>query len=141
MDAEARDAEILARLLARYSVSAVARDLGCNRSTVRAVRDRPEVQVQLAEARAAREAAHAAALDDARRILREGAPAAALAIVDATQHPDPHVRVRAARELLDRVGIPRVEEVQTRNLDAPDLAKLTDEELATWERLSAKVAR
>lgn len=141
MAPEARDAEIVARLVEGWTVTATARALSVSRVTVRAVRDRPEVQVRMAEARAAREVSHAAALEDARRILREGAAGAALALVDATQHPDPQVRVRAARELLDRVGIPRVEEVQTRSLDAPDLAKLTDEELATWERLSVKVAR
>lgn len=141
MAPETRDAEIVAKLVEGRTVTATARALSVSRVTVRAVRDLPEVQARMAAARAAREAAHAAALEDARRILREGAQGAALALVDATQHPDPNVRVRAARELLDRVGIPRVEEVQTRSLGAPDLTKLTDDELADWERLSAKVAR
>lgn len=131
---------ILILLAEGYTVSHIARELACARSTVRSVRALPESQAKLAAARKERAAQGEASVEDARRILREASQAAALVLADGTQHADPRVRVRAAREVLDRIGIPRIEEVQTRNLDAPDLSKLTDEELATWERLNAKVS-
>jgi len=140
-DREVRDEQIVPLLLAGYAVAAITRQLGCSRATVGAVRSRPEVQKRLAEERAKRADAHEAMLEDARRILREGGVDAAHALVDAVTHHDPNVRARAAAQVLDRIGIPRIEEVQTRALDAPDLSKLSDDELATWERLNAKVSR
>ena len=140
-DHDVRDEEIVSLLVAGYAVAAITRELGCSRATVGAVRSRPEVQEQLAAEREKRADAHAAMLEDARRILREGGIAAAHALVDAVTHHDPNVRARAAAQVLDRIGVPRIEEVHTREGDAPDLAKLSDDELAEWERLSAKVTR
>lgn len=138
-DREVRDEQIVPLLLAGYAVAAITRQLGCSRATVGAVRSRPEVQKRLAEERAKRADAHEAMLEDARRILREGGVDAAHALVDAVTHHDPNVRARAAAQILDRIGIPRIEEVRQRGLDRPDLSKLTDDELREWERLNAKV--
>lgn len=138
-DREVRDEQIVPLLLAGYAVAAITRQLGCSRATVGAVRSRPEVQKRLAEERAKRADAHEAMLEDARRILREGGVDAAHALVDAVTHHDPNVRARAAAQVLDRIGIPRIEEVRQRGLDRPDLSKLTDDELREWERLNAKV--
>jgi len=138
-DREVRDEEIVALLVAGYAVAAITRELGCSRRNVGIVRSRPEVQARLAEERAKRADAHEAMLEDARRILREGGVDAAHALVDAVTHHDPNVRARAAAQILDRIGIPRIEEVHQRGFDRPDLTKLTDEELVLWERLNAKV--
>lgn len=122
-----------------YTVSAIARECKCARRTVRLVRDDPDAQVQLAAKRKARVAEHEARIEDGRRILQEGVTAAAHALVDATQHADPRVRVRAARELLDRVGIPRVEEVHHSGDEAEvDLSLLSDEEFDQFRALRAK---
>lgn len=138
-DHDVRDEEVVALLVAGYAVAAITRQLGCSRATVGAVRARPEVQARLAAERAKRADAQEAMLEDARRILREGGVDAAQALVDAVTHHDPNVRARAAAQVLDRIGIPRIEEVHQRGLDRPDLTKLTDEELVLWEQLNAKV--
>lgn len=140
MTPEERDAKILELLLAGHAGAHVARELSVSRNTVAAVRERPDVQPRLAAARAARAAALEEGLEDARRVLREGASAAAQALVDGINDDDPNVRLRAAAQLLDRIGVPRVEEVRNRSVDLPDLSKLSDEELAQWEELNAKVS-
>jgi len=129
------------RLLAEGSgPTDVARALKVGERTVRAWRDSPEGQRELSAARKAREAAFMDAAERARRILREGAEKAAQVLVDQLSSGDAATKSIAARTLLDRVGVPRVER---REFVPPpaDLSNLTDDELAELERLNRKIGR
>ncbi len=128
------------RLLAEgYTASSVAQQLGVDRGTVREWRDSPEGQRELAAARKAREDSFAEAIEDSRRVLRDGAVRAAQVLVDQLDDTDPAVAASAARTLLDRVGVPRTERVEVKSDDSgEDLSRLSDEEFAEYERLAEK---
>jgi hypothetical protein len=58
--------------------------------------------------------------------------------VEALEHADPRVRLHAAKEIADRVGLPRTERLESAG--APmDLSKLTTEEVEQLAALMAKV--
>lgn len=129
------------RLLAEgYQLTAVARLLGVNRRTVRVWRDSPKGQVELDEARKARESRLAEGRDAALRILRESAPLAAQRLVDALAAPPP-ASTGAAEAILARVGLPRSTVLETTVAPALDLSLLSDDELAALEALQAKARR
>jgi transposase-like protein len=133
--ARARAMELLAE---GYTVTAVARQLGLSRPTVRGWRDSPDGQKQLAAARAARDAESREVVADARRIVRANLAFAAQVLADKLRSPHPHVALAAARELLDRGGLPRTERVEGGGAPAADLSRLTDDELVTLARLQQK---
>lgn len=127
------------RLVAEgYALSTVAAQLGVDRGTVSDWRDSPDGRAALADARKVRADAFKDAAERSRQILREGAERAATVIVDGLEHRDPVVRSLFARTLLDRVGVPRTQRVET-NPAPPDTSGLSDEELEQFERLHAKV--
>lgn len=132
------------RLLAEgYAVRAVGRMLKVQPATILNWRDLPEGQQYLAAARKSREAAYADAVADAARILRDNATKAAQTLVDTLEDPmgsrRPPTQVKAATEILDRIGLPRTERVETKDTTAPDLSALSDEELTLYEALTRKI--
>jgi hypothetical protein len=128
------------RLLAEgFQITTVARQLGIKRITVRDWRDSPEGQSQLADARRARAAAFEGAVEDARQILREAAVKAAQVLADKLDAPTSFAALRAAREILNRVGLPSVSKVETTTPPSTlDLSRLSDVELVQLEQLHAK---
>ena len=137
LTAAERDAEIARRLEAGQSVAHIARAMTVAKLTVRTVRAEPEVQARIAAACKAREEAHVAALATARGLMLEATPAVAQVFVDALEHADPRVRLAVAKEIADRVGLPRTERLESAG--APmDLSKLTTEEVETLAEILAK---
>lgn len=72
-------------------------------------------------------------------ILRDIAPDAALALVEALDNPK--TKVAAAREILDRAGVPRktVQETVSMKITPEDLRKAR-EEASEWERKTFEVS-
>jgi len=130
------------RMLAEgFQLSAVARELGLDRGTVRDWRDSPEGQRLLDAARKTREAELAEGRDAALRILREAAPRAAQRLVDRLASAVPFEATGAAEAILARVGVPRSTKVEATVEPGLDLSALSDDELATLESLHAKARR
>ncbi len=119
------------------TVSDIARRLGVARETVSRWVHHKAVEAVAAE-RAARAAEHRDAVAAARETLRAAAERAAAVLVSQLEDSDPAVSSAAARTLLDRVGVPRAEVVQT----APsplDLSGLSAAELDSLEGLLSRV--
>jgi predicted transcriptional regulator len=119
------------------TVSDIARRLGVARETVSRWVHHKAVEAVAAE-RAARAAEHRDAVAAARETLRAAAERAAAVLVAQLEDSDPAVASAAARTLLDRVGVPRAEVVQT----APsplDLSGLSAAELDSLEGLLSRV--
>lgn len=130
------------RMLAEgFQLSAVARELGLDRGTVRDWRDSPGGQRLLDAARKTREAELAEGRDAALRILREAAPRAAQRLVDRLASAVPFEATGAAEAILARVGVPRSTKVEATVEPGLDLSALSDDELATLESLHAKARR
>mgnify|MGYP000609006259 CR=1 FL=1 len=129
------------RLLAEgYTVAAAARAVKTRENTVRDWRDSPDGQRLLAEARAQRAADIANAVARARQLLEDNAVLAAQALVDNLKSSAPSVRTGAARNILDRVGVPVVREIRgTVTQEGVDPSRLTTEELLELDRLNRKV--
>ncbi len=140
LGATERTAEITRRLEAGQSVAHIARELTCARLTVRTVRNDPEMQARIAAACKAREDAHAGHLATARGLMLEATIDVAQAFIDALDHADPRVRLLAAKEIADRIGLPRTERLESA---APptDLSKLSTEELEQLAALTSKINR
>lgn len=120
-----------------FAVSDIARRLGVARETVSRWVHHKAVEAVAAE-RAARAAEHRDAVAAAREALRAAAERAAAVLVAQLEDSDPTVSAAAARTLLDRVGVPRAEVVQS--APAPlDLAGLSAAELDSLEGLLARV--
>jgi len=134
----AAKAQAMQKLSEGHQVTAVARELGLDRGTVRVWRDSPEGQRLLNEARKTREAEFAESSDAARRILREAAVLAAQRLVDRMHSATPFEAVSAAEAILARVGLPRSTRTEVTMEPGVDLSKLTDEELAQLDALNAK---
>jgi hypothetical protein len=138
LSATERTAEIARRLEAGQSVAFIARALTCARLTVRMVRDDPEMQTRIASACKTREATHAEALATARQLMLEATPQVAQAFIDALDHADPRVRLQAAKEIADRIGLPRTERLESSTAPV-DLSKLTTEEVEQLAALTTKI--
>jgi transposase-like protein len=116
------------------TVSAVARELGHSRVTIRDWRDSDEGQSYLRAAREKRAAAFEEAAEEGRRLLRENAVRAAQALVDDLAVPSR--RAAAARDILDRVGVLRGESVTINR--GRDLSNLTAEDIEKLLEIQAK---
>lgn len=129
----------MALLAEGWTARAVAEQVKVNPHTVAAWRDSPEGQKVLDEARAARAEALREAATRARRVLEDAALRAAQVLVDQLDASAPNVKVRAAREILGRVGVPTLTESRV-TVAAPegDLSRLTDDELRTLDELERK---
>jgi len=136
-DARAVAMKLLAEGL---TVSAVAREVGVDRTSVRTWRDSIEGQRELDDARKARSAAFDDAAEQSRRILREAAPLAAQRLRDRLASTVPFEAVTAAEAILARVGVPRASKVENVGGNGLDLSRLTDKELEQLEALHAKAS-
>lgn len=129
------------RLLAEgFSCSAVARDLKIRVDTVIVWRDSPEGSDEIRRLREQRNAELGATLRQGRLDLETLVPRAITALGDALGAANPSVRVRAAREILDRAGLPRTEVHEERGGGDLDLSALSAEELDTLRDLHAKAS-
>lgn len=129
----------LALLAEGQTVVAVAAAVKVKRDTVAAWRDSPEGQRVLDDAREKRAAALESAASKARRILEEAAARAAMVLVDQLDASAPNVKVRAAREILGRVGVPTLTESRvTVADDGLDLTRLSLEELQQLDALNRR---
>lgn len=136
---EARRVEALNLLAEGHTVTAVAAQVKVKRDTVAAWRDSPEGQKVLDDARQKRAEALKGAAAKARAVLDDAAVRASQVLVDALGASAPNVRVRAAREILGRVGVPTLTESRvTVNDDGADLSRLSLEELRTLDELNRK---
>lgn len=128
------------RLLAEgFTVTAVAEHLKVRINTVRAWRDTPEGQRVLDDAREKRAEALKDAATKARRVLEDNALRAAMVLVDQLDASAPNVKVRAAREILGRVGVPTLTESRvTVADDGLDLTRLSLEELQQLDALNRR---
>lgn len=127
-----------AHLLAEnLTVSEVARRLGVDRKTIQRWRDHPVMAVALPAAREERAAFVGDAIEEARRILRDAAPRAARAVVEALESAKEADSIRAAATLLDRVGVPRTERVETIGGEV-DYSHMTPEKRALLRELLAE---
>ncbi len=133
----------LVLLEAGESISAIAREVGVLRLTVRAWRDSPEGRARMTvalDARARDAEAQRAARARANQIICEATVEAAHVLRDALRSPDHAARIRAADSLLDRGGAPKSTKVDATVTPGVDLSKLTDDEAAQLEALAAKAA-
>lgn len=131
----------MALLAEGYSITAVAAEMKVKRDTIVRWRDTVEGQRSLAKHRAARVEALKGTAEKARAILESGAVSAADALVELVASGSAKDRIRAAATLLDRIGVPRTERVEATVGTDEDLTALTDDELAEYERLTAKARR
>lgn len=136
---EALRVRALAMLAEGNTVAAAAAAVKVKPHTVAAWRDSPEGQKLLADAREKRAAEMAGAAKKARAVLDEAAVQAAQVLADGLFAKAPNVRIRAAREILGRVGVPTLTESRvTVNDDGADLSRLSLEELKTLDELNRK---
>jgi hypothetical protein len=122
------------------SVTMAARAVDVSRETVsrwKSGAGRPMLEAARAEA----DAQLRAEMGDQVRALRGSIAAAIRELRRALKSNDPRVRLRAAEEILDRVGIGRTSRVETVEAPAqPDLSKLTDAELDVLSILMERTA-
>lgn len=122
----------------------VARSLDVDERTVTRWRETPEGQARLARAEEDRERIRAVAIEaerntvvDARQRLHELALRAVSRLEEALDDDDVQARLRAAREVLDRAGVPRTERVENAEADL-DFSSLSPEERAQLRELLTK---
>lgn len=123
------------------TVKAVAVQVGVDRSTVRVWRDSVEGQQLLTEARAARAADARDAREPALQTLKENAGRAAQVLVEKLASVLPFEALTASTAILDRVGIPRTERIETDATGDLDLSGLSDEDFAALRRIQGKLKR
>lgn len=123
------------------NITAVAEACDVSRTTIYQWRASPEGQRLYAEAKKARDEALKGAIEEARTILRAGAVDAARTLVELSGSGPAPERVRASVTILDRVGLPKVERLETVETTDEDLGLLTDTELEQLEALRAKAKR
>ena len=134
---EAIRQKALAMLAEGHTVAATAVAVKAKPHTVAAWRDSPEGQRVLDAAREKRVAALEGAATKARRIFEEAAARAAMVLVDQLDASAPNVKVRAAREILGRVGVPTLTESRvTVADDGLDLSRLSLEQLQQLDELN-----
>lgn len=128
-------------LVEGLTVRSVAETLRVDESTVRVWRDSEEGRAALNAARAARAEAFRDTVDEARTKLKSLGLRAVEVLENDLDSADPEVRNRTARTILDRVGLPRTERVETVTQETADYSGLTDEEFQEMRRLRAKVKK
>lgn len=131
--------EAMLRLAEGETATSIARSLGVDPQTVRGWRRRPDEEAQLRAATDAREAALRSTLADARERIAAnliGAVEVALDVMRSASRPAD--KLKACFGVMDRGGLPRIQRVE---VDPPstDTSRLSDEELATYERLLRKI--
>ena len=127
------------RLLAEgFNVSAVAEQVGVNRNTVMAWRASEGGKAELEAARAAQAEVYRDTVAEARAELKSLAQRAVRALAEDLDSGDAELRHKAARTILDRVGLPRTERHEVVPVQE-DLSKLSDEEVEMLRVIRAKM--
>ncbi len=129
--------EALALLGEGVTAAEAARRVGVHERTVRKWRDLEGSPLVIEEAAETRKAVFADSIEEARRILRAAAPDASRAIVGALGASKDADVIRAAATLLDRVGVPRTERVETIGGEV-DYSHMTPEKRALLRELLAE---
>lgn len=76
---------------------------------------------------------------ESRELLKAGALASVVALLDTVRSSKGLARIKAAEAILDRVGLPRVQKVEGTVSAKHDLSKLSDDELEQLAELTAKI--
>lgn len=134
-DAIARAMELLSE---GYAIQSVADALGVTRQTIYEWRDSPTGQDALKAARAERSQAFRDTVNEARSELKSLALRAVRVLGEDLVSEDPEVRQRAAKTVLDRVGLPRTERHELVP-QREDLSRLSDDEVEALRALRAKL--
>lgn len=128
------------RLLAEgFAITDVAARIGVHRNTVMEWRGSPEGRAELTEARKVVAAEMESIVGEWRAGLRALGREALEVVRDKLGSDVPFEALAAVREVFDRGGMPRVNKVETAAGEPEDLSGLSDEELAQFEALQAKV--
>lgn len=134
---EAVKARAMRLLVSGESLSRVAELVEVSRPTVRAWRDSPEGQRLLRDARAEYDREFKDTVSEARTMLKSLAQRAVEVLDEDLTSEDADIRHKAAKTILDRVGLPRTERLEIHE-ERLDLSSLSDTELAEYERLRRK---
>lgn len=136
--ADDRKGRAMRLLVEGHSLASVAELVGASRPTVRAWRESPEGQRMLRAAREECDREFKDSTSEARELLKSLARRAVQVLEEDLDSEDADIRHKAARTVLDRVGLPRTERVETITR-AEDLSKLSDDELETLRAIRAKI--
>ncbi len=83
--------------------------------------------------------AMASTITEGRELLKAGALASIMALLDTVRSARGLARIKAAEAILDRVGLPRVQKVEGTVSAKHDLSGLSDDELEQLAELTAKI--
>jgi transposase-like protein len=120
-----------------YTVSSVAENLGLSRQTVTVWRDSPEGKALLEAACADRDREFRDTVTEARSKLKSLARRAVEVLEDQLESGDEDTAGKAAKTILDRVGLPRTERLEL-SAERLNLSALSDDELRVYEMLRRK---
>lgn len=119
------------------TVVSVAERLGCSRMTVADWRDSPDGAAELARATAERRREFEDTVAPARAKLKHLAMRAVEVLATQLESTNADVASKAARTILDRVGLPRAERVEV-SVAQRNLSALSDDELRIYDALNEK---
>lgn len=119
------------------TVVSVAERLGCSRMTVADWRDSPDGAAELARATAERRREFEDTVAPARAKLKNLAMRAVEVLATQLESTNADVASKAARTILDRVGLPRAERVEV-SVAQRNLSALSDDELRIYDALNEK---
>ena len=120
-----------------YTVSSVAENLGLSRQTVTVWRDSPEGKALLSAACADRDREFRDTVTEARARLKSLAERAVEVLAEQLESGDEDTAGKAAKTILDRVGLPRTERLEL-GAERLNLSALSDDELRVYEMLRRK---
>lgn len=127
------------RLLAEgHSVRSVAAMVNVNEATVHRWRQSDEGKTELEKAQAVRDQVFRDTVAEARAELKSLAQRAVRALAEDLDSGDPELRHKAARTILDRVGLPRTERHEVVPVQE-DLSRLSDDEVEMLRVIRAKM--
>lgn len=127
------------KLLAEgFTATSIAERLNVSRRVVMAWRDSPEGAEDLAQARAEREQEFRDTFKEARDKLKSLSLRAVEVLAKQLDSGDEDVAGKAARTVLDRVGLPRTERHELVP-QREDLSRLSDDEVEALRALRAKL--
>lgn len=115
------------------SVTAIAEELDLKPNTISKWFAEPETAEMLQRFRIE-------ALGESKDVLRGLSLRAVQALAEGLESPEAKDRIAAAKTILDRVGIVRVEKFEHEHKGKIDLSALTEDELLQWKGLMRKVS-
>ena len=120
-----------------YTVRAVSGSMGVNEKTIYRWMETPDGKADLDRARAQRLRAFEDTVAPARQQLKSLALRAVQVLAEQLESGDEDVASKAARTILDRVGLPRAERVEV-SVAQRNLSALSDDELRLYDALNEK---